>query len=123
MSPYGEDSSHVRTRHAAQDMASLRSFSIAAYRADGWEDIAAALRWAGRSYSTRSGAENQAREDRNGKGTASRSHRPPMNLASGLRHVFGTASRCWPVLTGASRTTQARVRHARHHPISGRIRR
>lgn len=31
-------------------MASLRNFSVAACQADGWKNIAAALRWAGRSY-------------------------------------------------------------------------
>ena len=31
-------------------MASMRNLAIGAPRADGWEDIAAGLRWTGRNY-------------------------------------------------------------------------
>jgi hypothetical protein len=31
-------------------MASMRNLTIAALRADGWTNIAAGLRWAGRNY-------------------------------------------------------------------------
>jgi predicted transposase YbfD/YdcC len=47
---YGEDASRVRTRHAPQNMASLRNLAIAALRADGWTSIASGLRWASRDY-------------------------------------------------------------------------
>jgi predicted transposase YbfD/YdcC len=47
---YGEDGSRVRTRNAPQNMASMRNLTIAALRADGWTNIAAGLRWAGRNY-------------------------------------------------------------------------
>jgi hypothetical protein len=42
-----------------------------------------------------------------------------MNLASASWRVFGTASRCRPVLTGASRTAQSRAGHARLDPAMG----
>ncbi len=47
---YGEDASRVRTRNAPQNMASMRNLAIGALRANGWDNIAAGLRWTGRNY-------------------------------------------------------------------------
>ena len=47
---YGEDASCVRTRNAPQNMASMRNLAIGALRANGWNNIAAGLRWTGRNY-------------------------------------------------------------------------
>jgi hypothetical protein len=47
---YGEDASRVRTGHAPRNLAAIRNLSIRALRADGWDNIAAGLRWAGRNY-------------------------------------------------------------------------
>jgi hypothetical protein len=47
---YGEDSSRVRTGNAPQVMASLRNYTIAALRANGWTSIASGLRRASRDY-------------------------------------------------------------------------
>jgi predicted transposase YbfD/YdcC len=47
---YGEDASRVRTKNAPQNMASMRNLAIGALRANGWDNIAAGLRWTGRNY-------------------------------------------------------------------------
>ena len=47
---YGEDASRIRTRNAPRNIAAMRNLSIAVLRADGWTNIAAGLRWAGRNY-------------------------------------------------------------------------
>jgi hypothetical protein len=47
---YGEDASRVRTKNAPQNMASMPNLTVGALRADGWTNIAAGLRWTGRSY-------------------------------------------------------------------------
>ena len=47
---YGEDASRVRTGNAPINMAAMRNQSIRALRANGWDNIAAGLRWAARNY-------------------------------------------------------------------------
>jgi hypothetical protein len=50
----------VRTKNAPQNMASMRNLTIGTLRADGWTNIAAALRWTGQPAETGTPAGREA---------------------------------------------------------------